>query len=51
MIVGRVASDIEVKTLESGKEVTRVLLAVNRSFKNQDENFCASCRRKKSSAQ
>lgn len=36
MLVGRLAQDVEVKTLESGKEVTRISLAVNRSFKNPD---------------
>jgi len=36
MLVGRLAQDIEVRTLESGKEVTNVSLAVNRSFKNPD---------------
>ena len=36
MLVGRLAQDIDVKKLESGKEVTRVALAVNRSFKNPD---------------
>ena len=36
MLVGRLAQDVEVKTLESGKEVTRICLAVNRSFKNVD---------------
>lgn len=36
MLVGRLAQDIEVKTTETGKEVTRVSLAVNRSFKNPD---------------
>ena len=36
MLVGRLAQDIEVKKLESGKEVTNVALAVNRSFKNPD---------------
>ena len=36
MLVGRLAQDIELKTLESGKEVTHVSLAVNRSFKNPD---------------
>ena len=36
MLVGRLAQDIDVKKLESGKEVTRVSLAVNRSFKNPD---------------
>ena len=36
MLVGRLAQDIDVKKSESGKEVTRVALAVNRSFKNSD---------------
>ena len=36
MLVGRLAQDIDIKTLDSGKEVTRVALAVNRSFKNPD---------------
>ena len=36
MLVGRLAQDIEVKKLDSGKEVTCVPLAVNRSFKNVD---------------
>ena len=36
MLVGRLAQDIEIKQLESGKEVTNVALAVNRSFKNPD---------------
>lgn len=36
MLVGRLAQDVEVKTLESGKEVTRISLAVNRNFKNPD---------------
>ena len=36
MLVGRLARDVEVKTLESGKEVTKVTLAINRSYKNAD---------------
>ena len=36
MLVGRLAQDIEVKKLESGKEVTKVAIAVPRSFKNPD---------------
>ncbi len=36
MLVGRLAQDIEVKKLESGKEVNKVALAVPRSFKNSD---------------
>ncbi len=39
MLVGRLAHDIDVKTLESGKEVTRLALAVNRSFKNADGTY------------
>ncbi len=39
MLVGRLATDIEVRKLESGKEVTNILLAVNRSFKNQDGTY------------
>lgn len=34
MLVGRLAHDIEIKTLDSGKKVTHLALAVNRSFKN-----------------
>ncbi len=36
MLVGRLAQDIEIKKLDSGKEVTKVALAVPRSFKNVD---------------
>lgn len=36
MLVGRIAQDIELQTLESGKEVTNVCLAVNRGYKNPD---------------
>ena len=36
MLVGRLTKDIEVKTLESGKDVTTITLAVNRSYKNTD---------------
>lgn len=36
MLVGRLAQDIELKKLDSGKEVINVALAVNRSFKNPD---------------
>ncbi len=39
MLVGRLATDIEVKTLESGKEVTNVLLAVTRSYRNADGTY------------
>ena len=36
MLVGRLAQDIEVKTLDSGKEVTNISLAVPRAYKNAD---------------
>ena len=36
ILIGRLTKDIEVQKLESGKEVSRVSLAVNRSFKNAD---------------
>ena len=36
ILVGRLARDIEIQKLESGKEVTRVPLAVNRGYKNTD---------------
>ena len=36
MLVGRLATDIEKKQLDSGKEVTKISLAVNRSYKNPD---------------
>lgn len=36
MLVGRLAQNIEVKKLDSGKEVTKIVLAVNRGYKNQD---------------
>ena len=34
MLVGRLAQDIEVKKLDSGKEVTHIALAVSRGYKN-----------------
>ena len=36
MLVGRLAQDIEIKVLDSGLQVTKVALAVPRSFKNPD---------------
>ena len=36
MLVGRIAQDIEIKTSPTGKEVTTISIAVNRSFKNID---------------
>ena len=39
MLVGRIAQDIEVKTSPTGKEVTTISVAVNRSFKNMDGTY------------
>ncbi len=36
MLVGRLANDIEKKTLDNGKKVLKISLAVNRSYKNPD---------------
>lgn len=36
MLVGRLAHEPEVRTTENGKEVVRISIAVNRSFKNPD---------------
>ena len=36
IVVGRLVADPEVKKLESGKEVTNITLAVNRSYKNAE---------------
>lgn len=36
MLVGRLAQDPEVRTTETGKTVTNISVAVNRSFKNPD---------------
>lgn len=36
MLVGRLAHEPEVRTTETGKDVVRISLAVNRSFKNPD---------------
>lgn len=36
IVVGRLVNNPEVKKLESGKEVTRITLAVNRSYKNAE---------------
>ena len=35
-LVGRIAQDLEIKELESGKEVVKITLAVPRSFKNSE---------------
>ena len=39
LIVGRIANDPELKTLESGKQVANITLAVPRSFKNADGEY------------
>ncbi len=36
MLVGRLTRDIEVKKLESGRNVCNITLAINRSYKNAD---------------
>jgi len=36
MLVGRLAQEPEVRTTETGKNIVRISLAVNRSFKNPD---------------
>lgn len=36
MLVGRLTHDIELKKLDSGKNVSRISLAVNRSYKNAE---------------
>ena len=36
MLVGRLVRDAQVKTLDSGKEVTTITLAINRGYKNCD---------------
>ena len=39
IVVGRLVKDPEVKKLESGREVSKVVIAVNRSFKNADGEY------------
>ena len=39
VLVGRLAQDIEVRKLESGREVTNVSIAVNRGHKNADGTY------------
>jgi single-strand DNA-binding protein len=39
IIVGRLTKDPEVVTTESGKKMTQVVVAVNRSFKNIDGKY------------
>lgn len=39
VLVGRLAKDVEVKELESGKKVSNITLAVPRSFKNAEGEY------------
>ena len=39
VLVGRLTGDPEVTTLEHGKKVTYIILAVQRSFKNVDNTY------------
>ena len=39
ILIGRLCKDIELKTLPSGKEVTSFTLAVQRNFKNQQNEY------------
>lgn len=39
VLVGRLVKDVEVKELESGKRVANAVLAVPRSFKNEDGEY------------
>lgn len=47
LLVGRLVADPEVKKLESGKEVSNITIAVNRSYKNAEgvyESDFVDCR-------
>ena len=39
VLVGRLVKDPEVKTLEDGKEVSNITLAVQRSYKNENGEY------------
>ena len=39
ILVGRLTSDLEVTEMEDGKKVTSINLAVQRSFKNADDEY------------
>lgn len=39
VLVGRLAKEVEVKKLESGKKVANITLAVPRSFKNEEGQY------------
>lgn len=39
VLVGRVCKDIKLNTTENGYKVANILLAVQRPFKNQDDNY------------
>ena len=36
VLVGRLTDDVQVTTMENGKKVSSLVLAVQRSYKNQD---------------
>ncbi len=39
MLVGRIAKEVEIKTLEDGRNVLNLLVIVQRPFRNQDGEF------------
>ena len=39
MLVGRIASDVEIKTLEDGRNVLNLLIVVQRPFRNPDGEY------------
>ncbi len=39
MLVGRIAKEVEIKTLEDGRNVLNLLIIVQRPFRNQDGEF------------
>lgn len=39
VLVGRIVKDVDVQELESGKKVANVVLAVTRSFKNENGEY------------
>lgn len=39
VLVGRIAQDLEIKELESGRKVVKITLAVPRSFKNANGEY------------
>lgn len=39
MLVGRIAKDVEIKTLDDGRNVLNLLIIVQRPFRNQDGEY------------